>query len=177
MSCDFGDVIGMPVHSCPTPNLHLEMPEHGRDDEAIYNDNDHSIEEEGEGHNNNLQQLEKKLQKARASIETLNSNLQQLRQRIDEENASSAVQELVPLLKSLKFVESQESVLRSDYNAKRFELEAEVCELKRKMEAGLESESESERESRVEDLDRLLDESVKKLDSAKKVNKLLYKEC
>ncbi|KAJ6915503.1 coiled-coil domain-containing protein 93 [Populus alba x Populus x berolinensis] len=95
---------------------------------------------------------EEELQSARASVETLTANLdnladvlnnlEQLRERINKEGDATytGVQKLVPLLKSLKDLESQEAVLQSDYDVKRTELEAEVCNLEEKIAAGMDSE-------------------------------------
>ncbi|KAJ6915069.1 coiled-coil domain-containing protein 93 [Populus alba x Populus x berolinensis] len=100
---------------------------------------------------------EEELQSARASVETLTANLdnlnqrkadvlnnlEQLRERINKEGDATytGVQKLVPLLKSLKDLESQEAVLQSDYDVKRTELEAEVCNLEEKIAAGMDSEA------------------------------------
>lgn len=121
---------------------------------------------------------EEELQSARASVETLTANLdnlnqrkadvlnnlEQLRERINKEGDATytGVQKLVPLLKSLKDLESQESVLQSDYDVKRTELEAEVCNLEEKIAAGMDSEG------LCKDLDCLLSESLEKLNAAKK---------
>lgn len=121
---------------------------------------------------------EEELQSARASVETLTANLdnlnqrkadvlnnlEQLRERINKEGDATytGVQKLVPLLKSLKDLESQESVLQSDYDVKRTELEAEVCNLEEKIAAGMDSEG------LCKDLDCLLSESPEKLNAAKK---------
>lgn len=121
---------------------------------------------------------EEELQSARASVETLAANLdnlnqrkadvlnnlEQLRERINKEGDATytGVQKLVPLLKSLKDLESQESVLQSDYDVKRTELEAEVCNLEEKIAAGMDSEG------LCKDLDCLLSESPEKLNAAKK---------
>lgn len=121
---------------------------------------------------------EEELQSARASVETLAANLdnlnqrkadvlnnlEQLRERINKEGDATytGVQKLVPLLKSLKDLESQESVLQSDYDVKRTELEAEVCNLEEKIAAGMDSEG------LCKDLDCLLSESLEKLNAAKK---------
>lgn len=121
---------------------------------------------------------EEELQGARASVETLTANLdnlnqrkadvlnnlEQLRERINKEGDATytGVQKLVPLLKSLKDLESQESVLQSDYDVKRTELEAEVCNLEEKIAAGMDSEG------LCKDLDCLLSESLEKLNATKK---------
>lgn len=121
---------------------------------------------------------EEELQSARASVETLTANLdnlnqrkadvlnnlEQLRERINKEGDATytGVQKLVPILKSLKDLESQESVLQSDYDVKRTELEAEVCNLEEKIAAGMDSEG------LCKDLDCLLSESLEKLNAAKK---------
>lgn len=121
---------------------------------------------------------EEELQSARASVETLTANLdnlnqrkadvlnnlEQLRERINKEGDATytGVQKLVPLLKSLKDLESQESVLQSDYDVKRTELEAEVCNLEEKIAAGMDSEG------LCKDLDCLLSESLEKLNATKK---------
>ncbi|KAJ6994990.1 uncharacterized protein [Populus alba] len=121
---------------------------------------------------------EEELQSARASVETLTANLDNLNQRkadvlnnleqLRERNNKkgdatyTGVQKLVPLLKSLKDLESQESVLQSDYDVKRTELEAEVCNLEEKIAAGMDSEG------LCKDLDCLLSESLEKLNAAKK---------
>ncbi|KDP32295.1 hypothetical protein JCGZ_13220 [Jatropha curcas] len=120
---------------------------------------------------------EEELYNARASIEKLTSNLdkqnerkanllndlQQLRARIEEdETVNGAVQKLVRLLYSLKALERQESVLQSNYNAKRSQLEREVYELQEKIENVCDSEALSK------NLDCLLAESLEQLNSAKK---------
>lgn len=121
---------------------------------------------------------EEELQSARASVETLTANLdnlnqrkadvlnnlEQLRERINKEGDATytGVQKLVPLLKSLKDLESQEAVLQSDYDVKRTELEAEVCNLEEKIAAGMDSEG------LCKDLDCLLSESLEKLNAANK---------
>lgn len=121
---------------------------------------------------------EEELQSARASVETLTANLdnlnqrkadvlnnlEQLREKINKEGDATytGVQKLVPLLKSLKDLESQESVLQSDYDVKRTELEAEVCNLEEKIAAGMDSEG------LCKDLDCLLSDSLEKLNAAKK---------
>ncbi|KAJ6913539.1 hypothetical protein NC651_015920 [Populus alba x Populus x berolinensis] len=81
---------------------------------------------------------EEELQSARASVETLTANLDNLD------------------------LESQEAVLQSDYDVKRTELEAEVCNLEEKIAAGMDSEG------LCKDLDCLLSESLEKLNAAKK---------
>uniref|UniRef100_A0A6N2L1V4 CCDC93 coiled-coil domain-containing protein n=1 Tax=Salix viminalis TaxID=40686 RepID=A0A6N2L1V4_SALVM len=121
---------------------------------------------------------EEELQGARASVETLAANLdnlnqrkadvlnnlEQLRERLNKEGdvTNSGVQKLLPLLKSVKDLESEESVLQSDYDVKRTELEAEVCNLEEKISAGMDSEV------LCKDLDCLLSESLERLNAAKK---------
>ncbi|KAF9681185.1 hypothetical protein SADUNF_Sadunf06G0199200 [Salix dunnii] len=121
---------------------------------------------------------EDELQSARASVETLTANLdnlnqrkadvlnnlEQLRERLNKEGdvTNSGVQKLLPLLKSVKDLESEESVLQSDYDVKRTELEAEVWNLEEKISAGMDSEV------LCKDLDCLLSESLERLNAAKK---------
>lgn len=50
------------------------------------------------------------------------------------------MRKIVPLLRSLKDLELQESVLQSDYDVKRTDLETEVCELEEKIAAGMDSD-------------------------------------
>ncbi|KAF2286902.1 hypothetical protein GH714_035179 [Hevea brasiliensis] len=124
-------------------------------------------------------QKEEELYNARSSMEELSANLdkqmcrmretnlltdlQHLRQRIEEkEVANGGVQKLLPLLYSLKALERQESVLLSIYDDKRFQLQAEVNELEDKIAAAWDIETLSE------DLDRVLSDSLEKLNSAKK---------
>ncbi|CAL1375142.1 unnamed protein product [Linum trigynum] len=119
-----------------------------------------------------LQLLERELDRTRASIQMLNVSLneqnrrkadvlsesQKLRERIDGSGCNATVDKLIPILESLKSLENEECVLRADYDARRAGLEAEVCELEDKVESGSHSES----------LDSLLEMSLEKLDSAKK---------
>ncbi|XP_057997806.1 uncharacterized protein LOC131176788 isoform X3 [Hevea brasiliensis] len=122
-------------------------------------------------------QKEEELDNARSSMEELSANLdkqnerktnlltdlQHLRQRIEEKGvANGGVQKLLPLLYSLKALERQESVLQSIYDDKRSQLQAEVNELEDKIAAAWDIETLSE------DLDRVLSDSLEKLNSAKK---------
>lgn len=50
------------------------------------------------------------------------------------------MRKIVPLLRSLKDLELQESVLQSDYDVKRTDLETEVCELEEKIAVGMDSD-------------------------------------
>ncbi|KAF3531755.1 hypothetical protein DY000_02036786 [Brassica cretica] len=86
--------------------------------------------------------------------------LQQLRERINAEGVDVSVQEeLLPLLRSLKELEKQESEVRSNCDAKRSALEDAVCDLEERVAKG---------EIPEEDLDVLLVESLDHLTSAKK---------
>ncbi|KAH0940877.1 hypothetical protein HID58_000514 [Brassica napus] len=86
--------------------------------------------------------------------------LQQLRERINAEGVDVSVQEeLIPLLRSLKELEKQESEVRSKCDAKRSALEDAVCDLEERVAKG---------EIPEEDLDVLLVESLDHLTSAKK---------
>lgn len=89
--------------------------------------------------------------------------LQQLRERIKAEGVDVSVQEeLIPLLRSLKELEKQESEVRSNCDAKRSALEDAVCDLEERVAKG------SDGEIHEEDLDVLLAESLDHLTSAKK---------
>uniref|UniRef100_A0A1J3D935 Coiled-coil domain-containing protein 93 n=1 Tax=Noccaea caerulescens TaxID=107243 RepID=A0A1J3D935_NOCCA len=88
--------------------------------------------------------------------------LQQLRERISAEGVDISVQELIPLLRSLKGLEKWESEVRSNCNAKRAALEYEVNDLEERVAKG------SDGEISEEDLDVLLVESLDHLTSAKK---------
>ncbi|ESQ53909.1 hypothetical protein EUTSA_v10025779mg [Eutrema salsugineum] len=88
--------------------------------------------------------------------------LQQLRERIVAEGVGVSLQELIPLLKSLKELEKQESEVRSNCNAKRSALEDAVCDLEERVAKG------SDGEIPEEDLDVLLVDSLDHLTSAKK---------
>ncbi|CAH2077196.1 unnamed protein product, partial [Thlaspi arvense] len=88
--------------------------------------------------------------------------LQQLRERISAEGVDVSVQELIPLLKSLKELEKQESEVRSYCNAKRSALEGAVFDLEERVAKGYDGEIPEE------DLDVLLVESLDHLTSAKK---------
>ncbi|OMO52393.1 hypothetical protein CCACVL1_29240 [Corchorus capsularis] len=119
---------------------------------------------------------EQELNSTRASIEALRSNLDQqnqkkvsllnelqnLQERIRNEGADSIVQKLIPLLEKLKTLERQESEIRSDFDAKRSSLEAEISDLEEKMATGSDSEMLSH------GLDDSLNKSLEKLNSAKK---------
>ncbi|XP_018468084.1 uncharacterized protein LOC108839807 isoform X2 [Raphanus sativus] len=89
--------------------------------------------------------------------------LQQLRERINAEGgvdvSVSVQEELIPLLRSLKELEKQESEVRSNCDAKRSALEDAVCDLEERVAKG---------EIPEEDLDVLLVESLDHLTSAKK---------
>ncbi|XVF88187.1 hypothetical protein PTKIN_Ptkin19aG0030100 [Pterospermum kingtungense] len=111
-----------------------------------------------------------------ASIEILNSNLdqqnqrkvsllnelQKLQERIRNEGADSKVHKFLPLLEKLKMLERQESKIRSDFDAKRSSLEAEVSDLEEKI------ATESDSETLSHGLDDSVNESLEKLNSAKK---------
>ncbi|XP_065850177.1 uncharacterized protein [Euphorbia lathyris] len=87
---------------------------------------------------------------------------QQLRERIKKEEGTNAkVQKLVPLLQSLKAVERDESVSRSNCEANRSQLEARVHHLEDKIVAAWDDQTLSE------DLDNVLAAAVEKLDSTK----------
>ncbi|KAJ0251905.1 Paramyosin-like protein [Hirschfeldia incana] len=86
--------------------------------------------------------------------------LQLLRERIDAEVVDVSVQEeLIPLLRSLKELDKQESEVRSNCDAKRSALEDAVCDLEERV---------AKSEITEEDLDVLLVESLDHLTSAKK---------
>lgn len=89
--------------------------------------------------------------------------LQQLRERINAEGvvdvSVSVQEELIPLLRSLKELEKQESEVLSNCDAKRSALEDAVCGLEERVAKG---------EIPEEDLDVLLVESLDHLTSAKK---------
>ncbi|KAK6236060.1 hypothetical protein QUC31_019813 [Theobroma cacao] len=119
---------------------------------------------------------EQELNSARASIEILNSNLDQqnqrkvsllnelqnLQERIRKQGADAKVLKFVPLLETSKTLERQESQIRSDFDAKRSSLEAEVSDLEEKIATGCDDEKLSH------GLDDSLNESLHKLNSAKK---------
>ncbi|CAH8274583.1 unnamed protein product [Arabidopsis lyrata] len=86
--------------------------------------------------------------------------LQQLRERISKEGVDVSVQELIPLLRSFKELEKEESQVRS--NCKRSALEDAVHGLEERVAKGLDGEIHEE------DLDGLLFESLDNLTSAKK---------
>ncbi|CAA7025448.1 unnamed protein product [Microthlaspi erraticum] len=88
--------------------------------------------------------------------------LKQLRERISAQGVDVSVQELIPLLRSLKGLEKQESEIRSSSNAKRAALEDEVNDLEERVAKG------SDGEISEEGLDVLLVESLDHLTSAKK---------
>ncbi|XWS27173.1 hypothetical protein CRYUN_Cryun26dG0092300 [Craigia yunnanensis] len=119
---------------------------------------------------------DQELNSMRASIEILNSNLDQqnqrkvsllnelqiLQERIRKEGADSKVHKFVSLLEKLKTLQRQESEIRSDFDAKRSSLEAEISDLEEKIAIGSDSETLSY------GLDDSLNESLEKLNSAKK---------
>ncbi|KAG6740380.1 hypothetical protein POTOM_055829 [Populus tomentosa] len=88
--------------------------------------------------------FEEELQNARASVETPTTTLENLNQ------TKADVLNNLEKESAMKDLELQESVLQSDYDVKRTDLETEVCELEEKIAAGMESESLSK------DLDCLL---------------------
>ncbi|CAH8377908.1 unnamed protein product [Eruca vesicaria subsp. sativa] len=87
--------------------------------------------------------------------------LQQLRERINAQGVDdvSVQEELLPLLRSFKELEKQESEVRSNCDAKRSALEDAVCDLEERVTKG---------EIPEEDLDALLVESLDHLTSTKK---------
>jgi len=89
--------------------------------------------------------------------------LQQLRERISKEVVDVSVQELIPLLRSLKEFVKEESEVRSRCNVKRSALEDAVHDLEERAGKGLDGEIQEE------DLDGLLVVSLDNLTSAKKV--------
>ncbi|KAJ6915542.1 coiled-coil domain-containing protein 93 [Populus alba x Populus x berolinensis] len=133
-----------------------------------------------------LQSARASVETLTANLDNLNqrkadvlNNLEQLRERINikrrcylyrgaEISPSFEVTKGIKTLKVYyptlfcKDLESQESVLQSDYDVKRTELEAEVCNLEEKIAAGMDSEG------LCKDLDCLLSESLEKLNAAKK---------
>ncbi|KAG8657382.1 coiled-coil domain-containing protein 93 [Manihot esculenta] len=124
-----------------------------------------------------IEEQKEEMFNARASIEELGANLdkqnekkanllidlQHLRRRIEEkEGANGRVQKLLPLLYSLKALERQESILQANYDDNRSQLLAEVDELEDKLAAAWNIET------LTEDIDRLLSESLEKLNSVKK---------
>ncbi|KAL9288900.1 putative Coiled-coil domain-containing protein [Arabidopsis thaliana] len=88
--------------------------------------------------------------------------LQQLRERISKEVVDVSVQELIPLLRSLKEFVKEESEVRSRCNVKRSALEDAVHDLEERAGKGLDGEIQEE------DLDGLLVVSLDNLTSAKK---------
>ncbi|XVE63552.1 hypothetical protein DITRI_Ditri07aG0029400 [Diplodiscus trichospermus] len=119
---------------------------------------------------------DQELNSMRASIEMLNSNLDQqnqrkvsllnelenLQERIRNEGSDSKVLKFISLLEELKTLERQESKIQSDFDARRSSSEAEVSDLEEKIATGCDSETLSR------DLDDSLNESLEKLNSAKK---------
>ncbi|VVB10656.1 unnamed protein product [Arabis nemorensis] len=88
--------------------------------------------------------------------------LQQLQERISVEGVDVSVQELIPVLRSFKELEKQESEVRARCNAKRSALEDAVYDLEERVAKGHDGEISKE------DLDALLVESLDQLTSAKK---------
>ncbi|XP_031374960.1 coiled-coil domain-containing protein 93 isoform X2 [Punica granatum] len=93
-----------------------------------------------------LRQLEEELDDATTSVERLNAALKEkderkahvlnelnrLREKIRDAGADSVVEKLMLLLRSVKALERQEFALKSNFDAKHAELEAEICELEAK---------------------------------------------
>ncbi|XP_022749541.1 coiled-coil domain-containing protein 93 isoform X3 [Durio zibethinus] len=119
---------------------------------------------------------DQELNSLRASIEILKSildqqnqrkvsllnELQNLQERIRKEGADSKVHQFVSLLEKLKTMERQESEIQSDFDAKRSSLEAKVSDLEENLANGSDSETLSH------GLDDSINESLEKLNSAKK---------
>ncbi|EOY31388.1 Coiled-coil domain-containing protein 93 isoform 4 [Theobroma cacao] len=93
---------------------------------------------------------------------SLLNELQNLQERIRKQGADAKVLKFVPLLETSKTLERQESQIRSDFDAKRSSLEAEVSDLEEKIATGCDDEKLSH------GLDDSLNESLHKLNSAKK---------
>ncbi|BFG18754.1 hypothetical protein CerSpe_050290 [Prunus speciosa] len=87
------------------------------------------------------------------------NELQSLREKIDEEGAKAAVHKLISLSQALKELERQELEIQSSSNS---ELDAEIRRLEDQITNGYDDQTVSD------ELDRLLSESVEKIDSAKR---------
>ncbi|KAJ7958721.1 Coiled-coil domain-containing protein 93 [Quillaja saponaria] len=94
--------------------------------------------------------------------DTVLNELHCIREGINKEGSTAKVQKLISLLELLKDIERQESDLRSDYDAKHSELQAEIIELEAKIASGCDSKDFSNQ------LNHSLSESHEKLNSAKK---------
>ncbi|KAJ9183421.1 hypothetical protein P3X46_007275 [Hevea brasiliensis] len=143
----------------------MESRGQGRFDEFTSTEPSIEDQKEEEFYNarSSMEELSANLDKQNERKTNLLTDLQHLRQRIEEKGvANGGVQKLLPLLYSLKALERQESVLQSIYDDKRSQLQAEVNELEDKIAAAWDIETLSK------DLDRVLSDSLEKLNSAKK---------
>ncbi|XP_043702248.1 coiled-coil domain-containing protein 93 isoform X2 [Telopea speciosissima] len=148
-------------------SLVLEMPSESADEVTHVN----NIEEE----EYIIRQLEKELSLADNSVTILQANLkeqnqkkanvlnemQHLREKIDKEGASNTVQTLTPLFELSKDLQRQEQDLRSYYDTKRSDLQAEVSELEEKI------SSSNQGNNLSDDFEHSLRDSLERLNSAK----------
>ncbi|CAN8327013.1 unnamed protein product [Cochlearia groenlandica] len=109
-----------------------------------------------------IRELSEKVNEQNQRKINVKDKLQQLRERIDAEGVDVSVQELIPVLGSLKELDKQESEVRSNCNAKRTALEDAVNGLEERVAKG------SNGEISEDVLDALLVESLDHLTSAKK---------